>query len=80
MTSPWLDTLDAADYLRFKGSEKNRRRSVYRFIERHGLVVRHDGRRVLIARADVDQVLSLRHQLHHGSQGIESLDTVGSPS
>jgi len=70
MTSPWLDTEDAADYLRFKGSLNNRRRSVYRFIQRHNIVPRHDGRRVLIARADIDRVLDIRNQLRaHKEKG-----------
>jgi hypothetical protein len=58
--SPWLNTADAADYLRYTG--KHPLRSVYKFIKRHGLIVRHDGDRVLIARADVERALEGRRQ------------------
>jgi 2-C-methyl-D-erythritol 4-phosphate cytidylyltransferase len=78
VNSPWLNTEDAAEYLRYTGTPKNRRRSVYKFIERHGIIVRHDGRRVLISRADIERVLDLRHQLH-GSQPIDSAASAGSP-
>jgi hypothetical protein len=62
---PWLDTLAAADYLSYTG--KAPRRSVYKFIQRHGIVVRHDGDRLLLARADVDRALELSHAAKCGS-------------
>lgn len=60
--SPWLNTADAAEYLRYTG--KRPRRSVYKFIKRHGIVVRHDGDRVLLARADVDRALENQRRSH----------------
>ncbi len=56
---PWLNTADAATYLRYTG--KHPRLSVYKFLKRHGIVPRHDGRRVLIARADIERALSVSH-------------------
>ncbi len=60
--SPWLNTADAAEYLRFTG--KHPLLSVYKFIKRHGIVPRHDGKRVLIARADVDRALVSARRRH----------------
>jgi hypothetical protein len=62
---PWLDTMAAADYLSYTG--KAPRRSVYKFIQRHGIVVRHDGDRLLLARADVDRALEQSHAAKCGS-------------
>lgn len=73
--SPWLNTEDAAAYLCYTG--KQPLRSVYRFIERHGIVVRRDGKRLLIARADVDravesgrQAIRLSRQRDQSSQSV----------
>ncbi len=60
--SPWLNTADAADHLRYTG--KHPIRSVYKFIKRHGIVPRYDGKRVLIARADVDRALASVRRRH----------------
>lgn len=49
--SPWMNTAQAAEYLCYTG--KHPLRSVYDFIARHKIVVRHDGTRVLLSRADV---------------------------
>lgn len=57
--SPWLNTTQAAAYLCYTG--KHPLLSVYKFIERHGIVVRRDGRRLLLARADVDRALNGTH-------------------
>ena len=46
---PWLNTHDAAVYVRYTG--KAPLRSVYRFMARHGIVPRRDGKRILTARA-----------------------------
>ena len=54
---PWLNTDDAATYLRYTG--KHPLRSVYKFIARHNIVTRHDGRRLLLTKADVDRALDL---------------------
>lgn len=54
---PWLNTDDAAAYLRYTG--KHPLLSVYKFITRHAIVVRRDGRRLLIARADIDRALAV---------------------
>jgi hypothetical protein len=51
-----MNTADAAEYLRYTG--KHPLLSVYKFIKRHGIVPRHDGRRVLIARADIERALN----------------------
>jgi len=56
--SPWLNTTDAAKHLRYTG--KHPRRSVYKFIKRHGITVRHDGSRLLLSRADVERALAPR--------------------
>lgn len=53
---PWLNTIDAAAHLRFTG--KHPIRSVYKFMKRHGIVGIHDGRRLLIAKADVERALN----------------------
>lgn len=58
--SPWLNTADAAEHLRYTG--KHPLRSVYKFIKRHGIVVRHDGDRLLLARADVERALEGRRE------------------
>ena len=68
---PWLDTLAAADYLSYTG--KAPRRSVYKFIQRHGITVRHDGDRLLLARADVDRALE---QSHARQSAARSTSTV----
>lgn len=78
MISPWLDTEDAAEYLRYKGSPTSRRKSVYRFLARNRIITRTEGRRVLIARADIDAVLDIRQQLHR-TQANGSMESAGSP-
>lgn len=61
--SPWMSTEDIAEYLRYTGTA--RLRSVYRFIKRKGLVPVRDGRRVLVARADVERALTHGRQRNH---------------
>lgn len=74
MTSPWLNTAEAADYLRYTG--KHPLLSVYKFIKRHALVPRHDGRRVLLARADVDRALENQRRSHVRQSAATKSSTV----
>lgn len=85
MTSPWMNTDDAAVYLCYAG--KHPLRSVYRFIERHGIVVRRDGKRLLLARADVERAIeggrqSVRRsrQLNQSTQSVHARKCAGSHS
>lgn len=57
-----MNTADVAEHLRYTG--KHPLLSVYKFIKRHGIVPRHDGRRVLLARADVDRALTNQRRSH----------------
>lgn len=56
MTSPWMNTAEVAERLRYTG--KCPLRSVYRFIERTGVVPHYDGSRLLLARVDVDAAIA----------------------
>lgn len=78
-----MNTEDAALHLRYTG--KHPLRSVYRFIERHGIVVRHDGKRLLLARADVERAIEGGRQTIGGagqrdqaSQSVHSRKCAGS--
>jgi hypothetical protein len=65
--SPWLNTSDVAEYLRYTGEKPLR--SVYRFMERHSIVARKEGKRLLIARADLDRALAgLQRRRSHVEQ------------
>lgn len=65
--NPWLNTTDAAQHLRYTG--KQPLRSVYRFMARHHIVPRQDGKRLLIARADLDRALvNLQRRRSHAAE------------
>jgi excisionase family DNA binding protein len=55
VTSPYLRTDEACDYLRYAG--KHRLRSLYRFIQRAGIRTARRGRRVLVVKADLDRAI-----------------------
>lgn len=59
MSSPWLTSQEACDYLRYTG--KARLVSLYRFLKRHGVVKLYRDGRLLIARADLDRAIGARH-------------------
>jgi len=60
MTSPWLTTAEACEYLRYTG--KHRLRSLYRFIQQQGIRTARRGRRVLLASADVKRAIGAGHK------------------
>lgn len=62
MTSPWLTTEEAAEYLRFLG--KHKLRSLYRFLTKHNIPTarRGQGGAILIARRDLEVALHVAHR------------------
>lgn len=56
--SPWLTTEEAREYLRRPTAE-----AVRKFIRRHGIATARVGRRVLVARADLDRAIGAAHRL-----------------
>ncbi len=56
--SPWLTTLEAAAYVRCLSRDGQPSRPAFRaWARRHGVVFIYRGRRVLVARADLDREL-----------------------
>ena len=60
--SPWLDSLELGDYLRYTGTEAQRRDAAVKWARRHHVIPAHRGRRLLYSRRDVDQVLTHREK------------------
>ena len=58
--SPWLNTAECCDYLRYTG--KHRLRSLYRFVQQHGIRTARRGRRVLVLAADVKRAIGAGHK------------------
>jgi hypothetical protein len=62
MSSPYLTTDEAAEYLRFTG--KHRLRSVYRFLKLKGVPTQRRGTMsLLILRTDLERALQGNHRL-----------------
>lgn len=58
MPSPWMSTAEAAEYLRRPSAEALRK-----FLKRHGIATARVGRRVLVARADLDRAIGAAHRM-----------------
>lgn len=55
MTSRFLTTAEACEYLRF--TNKHKLRSLYYFIEQRGIRTQRRGHRLLILRSDLDKAI-----------------------
>jgi hypothetical protein len=54
--SPWFSTTTACAYLDYTG--RHALRSLYRFLQRESIIPSHVGRRLRIAKADLDRALA----------------------